>query len=419
MTDRNASIDLIVKSLKSEIQSISRSKRFINLHEAAYFSASLRHILHDVEQKLLPSHPQQALKILDSFLALGERVMNRCDDSNGDISEPFREAIEMWGQAWALLPDFNGQLLAESIWKYFKTNDYGLLDEVIPSAADALKRKGLDELEALIKSQYLGDDDFKTFHALCDIAIVRQSPEAFLGVFELTGRKEHLSDKITRAKLLIQCSRKLEAITLLESIDDTDHYGRDSLDLLINLYSDEPDIEKAQQLRWRGFITRSNLTYYQAYIEHIQTSTDKDKALYDEVAFAKNHSEPLIAIELLLNLGRTDDAADQLRKNYDQLDGRRCYSSLLGLSKLFLVADCPLETILIYRRLAEDILTRAQSKYYHQVINYLKKEKKFTTKVTDWKCYLETNVYFSELVRLHAKKPAFMKLISSVITTVT
>lgn len=268
----------------------------------------------------------------------------------------------------------------------------------------------------MVKNQYRGGDDFKTFHALRDIAIVRQSPEAFLEVFKLTGRKEHVSDKIDRAKLLIQSNRKHEAITLLESIDDTEHYGRDSLDLLIDLYSDENNIEKAQQLRWRGFITRSDLKYYHAYIAHAQTSADKDKALNEALAFAKNHSHPLTAIGLLHDLGCPGEAACQLREAYDRLDGR-FYPALLTLSKLFLEADFPLESILIYRRLAEDILSRAQSKYYHHAINYLKKEKKITLKVKDWKSYPETSVYYAELAELHAKKPAFMKLFASVMST--
>jgi hypothetical protein len=405
----NVSIDEIIKPLKAEIQSVARSKRFIDWQESGSFSASLGHILYEVERNILPHHPQQAIKILDSFLALGERVMIRCDDSNGDISGSFREAVDMWGRAWSLLPDFNGQTLAESIWKYFEVNDYGLLDEVIPSTADALKRKGLDELEALVKNKYRGGDDFKTFHALRDIAVVRQSPEAFFEVFKFTGRKEHVSDQIDRARLLIQSNRKSEAITLLESIDDTEHYGRDSLDLLIDLYSDENDIGKAQKLRWRGFMTRSDLKYYHAYIEHAQTSTDKEHARNEALVFAKSHSNPLTAIDLLHGLECAEEAACQLREAYDRLDGR-FYPTLLTLSKLFLKANFPLEAILIYRRLAEDILSRAQSKYYHHAINYLKKEKKLTIKVNDWKSHPETEAYFAELASLHAKKPAFMRL---------
>lgn len=405
----NISIDMIVKSLKAEIQSVARSKRFIDRRESGAFSTSLGHILYAIEQNLLPHDPLQAIKLLDSFLALGGRVMNRCDDSNGDISGSFRESVELWGRAWALLPDFNGLILAKSIWKYFEENDYGLLDEMIPSSADALKRKGLDELETLVKNQYPGGDDFKTFHALRDIAIVRQSPEAFFDAFKFTDRKENLSDQIDRARLLIQSNRKAEAITLLESIDDTEHYGRDSLDLLIGLYSDERDIVKAQQLRWRGFMTRSDLKYYHAYIEHAQTPADKDIARNESLEFAKNHSNALTAMELLHGLGFPEEAAYQLRATYDRLNGR-FYPSLLTLSKLFLAANFPLEAILIYRRLAEDILSRAQSKYYHHAINYLKKEKKITTKVKDWKSYPETSVYCAELAGLHAKKPAFMRL---------
>lgn len=65
-------------------------------------------------------------------------------------------------------------------------------NEAAKASADALKRKGLDELEVLVKNQYRGGDDFKTFHALRDIAVVRQSPEAFFEVFQFTGRKELL-----------------------------------------------------------------------------------------------------------------------------------------------------------------------------------------------------------------------------------
>lgn len=405
----NVSIDATLKLLKYEIQSIARSKRFIDWHESGSFSASLEYIVHEIEQSLLPNHPREAIKILDSFLVLGERVMNRCDDSNGNISAPFREAVVLWGLAWSLLPDFDGQKLAESIWKYFEMNDYGLLDDVIPSSADALKIKGLDELEALVKNQYQGGDDFKTFHALRDIAVVRQSPEAFFEVFQFTGRKEHVSDQIQRARLLINSNRNIEAITLLESIDDTDHYGYDSLDLLIDLYSAANDVDKAQKLRWRGFMTRSDLKYYHAYIEHAQTLTDKEQAHHDALLFAKSHLHLLTSIDLLHGLGCAEEAACQLRTSYDSLNGRY-YPTLLALSKLFLEADFPLEAILIYRRLAEDILSRAQSKYYHHVIGYLKKEKKLMIKVTDWKSYPETGAYFDELARVHAKKPAFMRL---------
>lgn len=157
------------------------------------------------------------------------------------------------------------------------------------------------------------------------------------------------------------------------------------------------------------------LKYYHAYSEHAQTSADKEKALTAALKFAKNHSNPLIAMGLLHDLGYPDEAARQLRETYDQLNGR-FYPTLLSLSKFFLAAGYPLEAILIYRRLAEDLLSRAQSKYYHHAINYLKKEKKLTFKVSDWKSYPETGVYFYDLGGLHAKKPAFMTLFSSMMS---
>ena len=60
----NISIDMIVKSLKAEIQSVARSKRFIDRCESGAFSTSLGHILYEIEQNLLPHDPQQAIKLL-------------------------------------------------------------------------------------------------------------------------------------------------------------------------------------------------------------------------------------------------------------------------------------------------------------------------------------------------------------------
>lgn len=403
-----ASPDAIIKHIKTTIQSIARSKRFIERRESSAFTATLEKILYEIESQLLPNHPKQAIKILDSFLALGECVMNRCDDSNGDIGDAFRYAVVMWGKAWSLLPDFTGHILAESLWKHFENNDYGLLDKMISSAADALKRTGLDELESLVKSQSGAQVHFRIFHALQDIAVIRQSPEAFLEVFKFTGRQETMSDQLKRARLLIQSSRKQEAISLLESIDDTAHYGRDSLDLLIELYNGEGNVEKAQALRWRGFITRSDLNYYHVYTENLDSASDQKQALNSALEFARNNPQLLTAIQLLNDLGYPDQAACVLREKYEQLNGH-FYSTLLQTAENFLITGHLLEVVLIYRRLSESLLERALSKYYHHAIGYLKKEKKLGANVKDWMTYPPTREYFNELAKQHSKKSAFMK----------
>lgn len=406
----NLSPDVVVKELQTDIKSISRSKRFIDWRESSDFSRRLAYILSSVENNLLPDYSSHAIKILDAFMSQGEKVMNRCDDSNGSIGDEFRYAVTLWGKAWAALPDFDGNLLAERIWHYLLTNDFGLTDEIIPACTDALQRHGLDELEALVKAnQQQVKREYLILHALRDIAILRQSPEALRAVFQLTGHKETPSDQLDVARLLIKCVRHQEAIALLETIDDTSHYGRDSLDLLIELHELEGNKETAQKLRWRGFVTRNNLDYYQAYIEQLVSEIEKQQSRTDAIAFALNNASLITSITMLNDLKQPDQAALALRNQYDSLDGLH-YNSLKKIAKHFMKVGYPLEAILIYRRLAESILERAQSKYYDYAIGYLKKSKEMGAEVQSWLSYSTTDEYFELLRKEHARKPAFMKV---------
>ena len=407
-----SSPDAIVKELQTEIKSISRSSRFIDWRESSDFSRRLAYILSSVENSLLPDYAKHSIRILDAFLSQGEKVMNRCDDSNGSIGDEFRYAVTLWGKAWNSLPDFDGNVLAERIWHYLLTNDFGLTDEIIPACTEALQRQGLDELETLVKAnQHQVKREYLILHALRDIAILRQSPEALRAVFQLTGHRETPSDQLDIARLLIKCGRHQEAISLLETIDDTSHYGRDSLDLLIELHDLEGYKEAAQKLRWRGFVTRSNLDYYQAYIDHLVSDTDKQQARTDAIAFALNNTNLITSITMLNDLKQPDEAALALRNQYESLDGLH-YNSLKKIAKHFIKVDYPLEATLIYRRLAESILQRAQSKYYDYAIGYLKKSKEIGVDVQSWLGYSTTEEYFNLLRNEHARKPAFMKVFS-------
>lgn len=80
-----SSPDAIVKELQTEIKSISRSSRFIDWRESSDFSRRLAYILSSTENNLLPDYAKHAIRILDSFLSQGEKIMNRCDKLSESI----------------------------------------------------------------------------------------------------------------------------------------------------------------------------------------------------------------------------------------------------------------------------------------------------------------------------------------------
>lgn len=399
----------ISNTLLSQIKAIARAERFIDWRESFDFSDALMQILSNIENYLLPTSPEHAIALIDTFLAMDEQVFNRCDDSNGNIGDQFRNAVILWGKAWGCLAEFDGEKLATAIWNHLQNNDYGIKDNIISACAAPLKQAGLETLEKLAKDYLLHqEDDFSAYHVLHDTALIRQSPEAFKEVFKLAGRQETDSDKIEMARMLIKAWRAKEAIELLESINDSNLSAYQMLDLLIEAYDIEGDYEKCQQLRWNGFIIQSNAKYYHAYTKYLSQDSQKEKALNDATEFANNHICLITGIKLLNELGLPDQSSALLLKKYDRLDGDQYYD-LKDIAKYFAKVGYPLEAILIYRRLTESIVNRAQSKYYQYAFNYLGKSLALDKEVTHWLNYPNTPTFISQLKATHSRKPSFMQ----------
>lgn len=399
--------DKVLDSILGEIESIGRSDEFIDWRGSARFSQTLARVIYNIETLLLPDSAEKALKALDAFLEISQNVIERADDSSGDVGSQFRYAVDVWGKAWNLLPHFDGSKLAIAIWDYFDNNDYGLYDDMITAAGDALKRHGLNELETLVKSKCTSEKSkFSLYHALHDIALLRQSPEDFLAAFKLTKKEMNVSDQLELARLYIDTLRVDEAIRLLESIK-SDYDAHKRLDLLIEAYGIKDETEIVQQLRWDGFVKHHRKDLFKSYYDSLLSEQEKKNAIDTAIAVALTW-DTIGSLSMLFELNHHDKAADLLHRRYASLTGHQYYT-LKDFAEEFTKSGFPLEAILIYRRLTEDILARAQSKYYHHAINYLKSSKQISTYVQDWKNYQTTASYFNQLKEQHRRKPSFMQ----------
>jgi hypothetical protein len=108
----------------------------------------------------------------------------------------------------------------------------------------------------------------------------------------------------------------------------------------------------------------------------------------------------------LIELGRLDDAEDYLCRYRDQLDGD-AYTSLLPLAKALEEGGHPLGATVVYRALLESILRRAQSRYYHHGVRYLKKLDALAPAVVDWRGIIPHAEYKQKLIDAHGRKRSF------------
>lgn len=408
MLANHDSPDKILSSILTEIKSLSNSQRFIDWRQSNSFAQSLARIIANIETLLLPNNPKDTLKALDAFLRISPKIMERVDDSNGNIGDEFRIAIRIWGETWNKYETINGQALAEAIWDYLDKNDYGLYDDIITSTAEALKRNGVNELERLVKSKCANDPSrFIFFHILRDIALLKQSPEAYLNAFKTTGRELIANYQLELVRLFIDTSRVNEAILLLESVDSGSYNAYQHLDLLIEAHTLIGSVDKAQSIRWDGFVKQRRKNLFKDYLEKLTDLDEKSKAIDQAINIAVTW-DTIDSISMLLDIGCPDKAATILRVQYNTLQGHQYYT-LKDFAEVFTKLGYILEAILIYRRLTEDILARAQSKYYHHAINYLEKSKFISKDVKDWDIYPPTATYFNQLKELHRRKPSFMQ----------
>ncbi len=114
----------------------------------------------------------------------------------------------------------------------------------------------------------------------------------------------------------------------------------------------------------------------------------------------------MIDAHFLFDMGLLNEAAKYILSHQQQLDGDQ-YGSILPLATGFEENEKYLAASVLYRALLESILRRAQSKYYHHGVRYLKKLDKLSPLVTDWGDCISHGDYFKELSEKHKRKRSF------------
>ncbi len=88
----------LAHQLKDRIDSIARSKRYIDYQQTAEFSRTLDILIEDIA-RLIDTAPKQAFELIDSFMSIHERIYQRVDDSGGNIGVSYTQALEVWLKA--------------------------------------------------------------------------------------------------------------------------------------------------------------------------------------------------------------------------------------------------------------------------------------------------------------------------------
>lgn len=191
--DRHVSISIADKQeseslqtvLMRQLQQLETEHEYIGYQDSFSFSCRLESILLDIDTLLREQNLEQAIQVTEAFIVLGEMIIERCDDSGGQIGAVFHNATELWLDIAAELRSIkpNARAWLSQVRHYFDNNEYGLLDDIIPSSENLLTKEELEKLawqfekearQALKKPKENGYNS-EAFHACIGIKSVAEA----------------------------------------------------------------------------------------------------------------------------------------------------------------------------------------------------------------------------------------------------
>ncbi len=400
--------DQLARTLAAEIHRIAADRRFHGYRESSSLAADLDRVRDAIVRDLLPEQPRAAAGLLDRFIRLDASVFDRSDDSDGMIGDVLKQAVEDFGAAWAVVPDRDPMNLAHEVFAILVEDGYGVHGGVVTAFKEALKPEGLDALERLIREDLdrrrANDGDSKVWplnRGLRDIADARGDVDAFIAAHRLAGTESHALKDI--CERLGEAGRAAEALTRIEQAEVPAHRAWDIDDLRIRLLERLGHREDAQAVRWRMFSGSLSAPVLHAYLAG--RPADEHAGLRaTAVAMARRHREPHAALALLIGLD-PNAAADLVLTRIDELSGD-LYGQLRPTAQT-LEADHPLAAILLYRRMADAVLARAQSTQYEHAVRDLAAAERLVPSVGDWLDHPSQDTHREQIVVRHRQKRTF------------
>ncbi|MFH1674376.1 MAG: DUF6880 family protein [Pseudomonadota bacterium] len=397
-----------IRRYKTKLAGLRRMRRFVGWRESGDFAREIVTLLEDLRAEV--DDPCIGAELVAAFYEVDGVVFDHCDDSNGTVGDVFRcDARDLFVHYAARCED--KQWLADLVLKLGQNDDYGVRDALMDCAADYLPEeitRGLtQQLWRLAERE---TDEYKARHWIFGIeSLARQLKDAPL--FEKARRaawpEVSPAACLDIAEVYLEFGDAETALSWLERIREGETFKVDERDrLLLAVHEKLGKRQKRVETAWRIFRRHRSEDTLKTLLTVI--GENQRNEVIDEEAGVILQSERLSYSDtaFLIQNGRIDDAEAYLLEQADQLDGD-FYTSLLPIAEAMEKIGRVLVASVIYRALLDSILGRAQSKYYHHGVRYLKKLDVLAGRVGDWRYFPSHRDYTEKLRQLHGRKRSF------------
>jgi len=400
----------LISLLKQQLTSLSKGKKFYEASESEELAEKLREIRRGISDELAPLDLKAAIELMQKLLSLHSQVFERVDDSYGNIWPIFDYVLENLAALYIRLDSYDRRALAQEVFNWYSHNGYGIYDNVIKHFAPALGEEGQNVVENLLKNQLTIAErtrsaselsTHETISGLLALADARQNVEEYMSIIQTYCAPITCSEQLAIAERLVQVKRDQEALQWLEQVEDAGRFEERKGTLKIRALEGLGRNSEAQQVRIQQF---SDLLSTELYQECLKMAAEPESLQQQLLNAATAHGSPSQALYFFYEIGEWERAAQLVRHNRDKWNGRDYYSLQPVAKKL--EKPWPFESTILYRALIDDIVARAQSKYYHHAVRYMKALEQLSLEVEDWNGMLSHEEYLSQLRGNHKRKTA-------------
>ena len=424
--------------VRKRLATVGRSHSFVERRHARALARDLDTQRRAIAGPITDGDAAEGLSMMWRFMWLSGPVLNRCDDSDGSVSDIFREAVDdLVRIAEAAQPE--PEALAHRVLEALTANDYGQYDSLVRVLAPILGQTGLEHLRlgvtALSKEPVpkpedgerrivgyssagpLYEDDLaetsrkrKVRAALMDIADALGDADAYAAQYDDAQRRVPVV-AADIARRLLNADRAAEALEVVDAADSERGRGYWSGfewdDTRIDALEALGCPEDAQQHRWACFERFLSTAHLKAYLRGL---SDFDAIGAEEQALdhAQRFSNPYGALTFLTSWPDLDGAAKFVTGRVDELSGN--YYEYLVPAAEALADRHPLAATLVLRVMIDFALEKGRSGRYAHAARHLAECANLAHGIEEFSPFETHADYESRLRREHGRKWSFWDL---------
>lgn len=406
--------------IQRQLQQVAKDSSFIDYYDSGSYSARLQCLLMDIDTLLREQAPEQALQATEEFIWLHESVLERADDSNGELGDVFRVAVDQWLDIATEVRSLNpqSQNWVDKVMSFFDGNDYGVLDDIIRNSSALLSDDELTQLawrfeaqakQALDKQRKAKDPGYnqEAAHATIGMRSVAEA-KGDMALFEkaylLTSPNPNTLQLERIVAFAIAIKDFNRAVYWLEKPQWQEDPSRFK-SLRNHLLAAQGNTKKLKQHLAEDFYQNPNEVALESYWE-VANKTEK-KLLYKQMPeLVKNARDADSAISMAL-IGQHSDLAENLLVEHGSTLTELYYGIFLHWLEQLDEKSHPLACIVCYRCLLTNLLDRGYAKAYHHGADYFHKLLKLDKKVSDYKNLEDAQSFIRRLQEQHWRKRSF------------